>query len=332
MNRPSGRWALALPLLVLTVALAAAGLGCKKEVPPPPPPPPTPTPQPPAGNVVFIQGGHLLKIALKGMEIVPLTSGKSTEWFPAVSPLGDEVLYWSNAASGQEEEGVYNLWKIRIDGTGRTQLTSNETNAINHASQNLLMNNAPAWSSDAKKIVYSLDGDIWMMGPDGFNPETVLLGYGAFCPSFSPDGKTVLFVSRKGDPVFNLWTVNLNDRTVKKLTNYTDWNVGSPSFSPNGQKILYNLYKESVTQVYVCSADGSSPLNLTSDNKSLMPRWAENGHKVVYCSAQGDGPGLSVFIMNENGTDPKPVTGSQATSPSWGPQYLTIPLPTPITK
>jgi len=325
------RCGIALPALLVLAVVAGLSTGCKKEVPPPPPPPPTPTPVPPAGNVVFVQGGHLMRIGLKGMEIVPLTGGSSTEWFPALSPLGDEVLYWSNSAE-KGEEPIYNLWKIRIDGTGRTQLTNNETNAINHASQNLLMNNSPAWSTDGKRIVYSLDGDIWTMSPDGFNPETVLLGYGAFCPFFSPDGKNVLFIARREDPVYNIWSINLQDHSVRKVTQYVDWNVGSPSFSPNGQKILYNLYKETITQVYVCNADGSSPINLTSDGKSLMPRWAEDGRKILYCAPKPDDQSLNVFMANPNGTDPKPVTNSQGTSPSWGPQFLVVPVPTPVTK
>ena len=317
-----------LPVLALAFLLAAGTTACKKEVPPPPPPPPTPTPVPPAGNVVFTQSGHLFRVNLKGMEVTPLTGGKSTEWFPALSPLGDEILYWSDAGEG----GVYNLWKIKIDGTGRTQLTFNDINAITDASQNLHINNAPSWSFDAKKIVYSLDGDIWMMEPDGFNPETVLLGYGAFCPHFSKDGLTVFFIARHGDPVYNLWSVSLLDRSVKKVTPYTEWNVGSPSLSPDGRRVLYCLYKENVSQVYVCNPDGTAPLNLTSDKRSLMPRWAENGNKVIYCTSSVEAPELNVFMMNSNGTDPKPITTSQGTSPTWGPQYLMVPLPTPVGK
>ena len=41
-----------------------------------------------------------------------------------------------------------------------------------------------------KAIVY------WRQGEQG--PETVLLEYGAFCPSFSPDGKSMLY-TRRGD-------------------------------------------------------------------------------------------------------------------------------------
>ncbi len=323
----SKRW---FPLFFLCVAFLTTGLsGCKQEPPPPPPPAPVPTPLPPAGNVVFIMGGHLFKIDLKiSKETTPLTSGTSTEWFPSISPLGDEVLYWSNSGPS----GIYNLWKIRIDGTGRTQLTFNEVNAITQSSQNLLINNAASWAFDAKRIVYSLDGDIWMMDPDGFNPETVLLGYGAFCPSFSPDGKTVIFIAKKDDPVYNIWAVTLQDRSVRKITSYTDWNVGSPSYAPNGAKILYNLYKESTSQVYVCQADGSTPFNITNDNKSLMPRWAENGRKIVYCSPKPGEIALNVVLMNDNGTDPKPITSNVGTSPSWGPQYLTVALPTPVGK
>jgi len=310
-------------ILALSLVLLLGTLGCKPKKVEAPPPPPTPTPVVPPGSVVYVQRGHLVRLDLDSSQTTPLTSGKSTEWFPACSPKGDQVAYWSNA-----EGGIYNLWKINLDGSNRVQLTFDEGNKAGSSDQNLLVNNSPAWSTDGKKIIYSLEGDIWTMDSDGFNPETLLSGHKALSPSYSPDGKLILFIAMGEDAVYNLWSMNLTDQTLKKLTNYTDWNVGSPSFSADGRKVLFNLYREDQTQLYTINADGTGPLNITSNNRSLCPRFAQNDRKILFCSyGTGEDVELNLNLANANGTDAKVLSSDNATSPSWAPARILSDIP-----
>ncbi len=327
------RFTAGLALLLLMGLVATTG--CKKRAEAPPPPPPTPTPVIPPGSLVFIQKGHLARLDMESNQITPLTSGKSTEWYPSCSPKGDQVIYWSNYAEGNSGQGSYNLWKMNLDGTNRIQLTFEETDAIQTNEQNLRLNDAASWSIDGKRIIYSIGGDIWTINSDGYNPETILLGHHALCPLLSPDGKTVLFISNEGDVVFNIWALNLEEKTVKKITEYTDWNVGSPSYSMDGKKILFNLYRSNVTQVYTANADGSDPLNITNNNRSLCPRYAVNDRKIVFSSfGTGEDAGLNLFIVNANGTETKTLTTEGGASPSWAPARVvtSTSLPTPVGK
>lgn len=312
--------------LLVTAFLGLVGSsGCKPKKQELPPPAPTPTPVPPSGNVVFIQRGHLVRFDLGSSQTTPLTSGKSTEWFPSCSPKGDQVAYWSNA-----EGGVYNLWKVNLDGSNRVQLTFDDTDAIGPNEQNLLMNDSPAWSADGKKIIYSLNGDIWAMDGDGFNPETLLVGHKALCPSYAPDGKSILYISMDNDTVYNLWSMNLSDRVPKKLTAYTDWNIGSPSYSADGKKIIYNLYLENQTQVYTAGPDGTNPLNLTNNNRSLCPRFIQDDRRILYCSSgTGEDVGLTLYLASANGTDSKALSPENVASPSWAPM-VAMPAPTAV--
>ena len=305
-----------------------ATTGCKRKEAPPPPPAPTPIPVIPPGSIVFIQRGHLARLDLESSQITPLTSGKSTEWFPSCSPAGDQVIYWSNA------EGGYNLWKINLDGSNRVQITFEQDNGLQTGDQNLLVNAAASWSADGKRIYYVIGGDLWVMDSDGFNPETVLLGHKALCPFVSADGKILYFISDIDDAVRNLWALTLSDKTAKKLTEYTDWNVGSPSMSSDGKKIIFNLYRANTSQVYTVSPDGSDALNLTTNNRSLCPRFAMKDRKIVYCAyGIGEDVALNMFIMNNNGTEIKPLTTEGGSSPSWAPaRILSIaPVSSPVT-
>jgi Tol biopolymer transport system component len=330
-------------LLALSSVFSTA---CKHKQVALPPPVPTPVPVIPNGSIVFVQRGHLVRLDLDASQTTPLTSGKSTEWYPSCSPKGDQVVYWSNAvdtaSDSKSETGVYNLWKINLDGSNRVQITFDETNSLKTSDQNLLVNDAPTWSFDGKKILYSIEGDIWMMDSDGFNPESVLLGHSALCPQFSPDGKSVMFITNADDTVYNIWTVTLPDKSLKKLTTYTDWNVGSPTFSMDGKKILFNLYRGDSTQVYtINSADGLNPLNLTNNGHSLCPKFAQNDRKILYSSyGTGDDVGLDIYMANSNGTESKSLTLDGGASPSWAPARIllapasvpTVALPTPIGK
>ena len=270
--------------------------------------------------MVFVERGHLVRLDLTTNQTVPLTSGQSTEWFPACSPDGSQVAYWSNAGTG-----VYNLWKRNLDGQNPVQLTFNETSSLGSSEQNLLVNDAPSWSTDGKKILYALGGDIWMIDSDGYSPNTLLTGHSALCPNLFPDGKSVLYLSDEGDSVYNLWTEDLLEKTVKKLTQYTDWNVGSPSLSPDGHKILLNLYRANTTQIYTLDADGTNSVNLTSSTHNLCPRFAMGDKKVVYCGwVTSVDEGLNLFIVNANGTDSKTISPDYGSSPSWAPARVVL--------
>ncbi len=318
-----------LILLVVVLVSLTSLTGCRAPKPQATPKP-VPTPVPVLGSVVFTQSGHLVKMNLKDSQITPLTSGKSTEWFPVSSPNGGQVLYWSNA-----ESGIYNLWKINMADSRRVQLTFNEESSLHSAEFNLLLNAGAAWTSDGKNIVYVQEGDIWEMDLDGYNSETLLSGHSALCasPSPDPDGKTVLYISNDQDVVYNLYVLNVSDKTVKKLTHYTDWNVGAPSFSPDGKKILFNLYRGDTTQIYTMNSDGSEPINLTSNAHSLCPRYGQGSAKIFYCSyGADDNTTLNVFTMNSNGTEVKQLTTEGGASPSWAPEQAAPVNPIPAAK
>lgn len=321
-------------ILLISLGLGLPMAGCKSKKVEALPPVPTPTPVIPPGSLVFVQGGHLVRMDLEGSQFTPLTSGKSIEWFPACSPKGDQVVYWSNA---ENPDGNYNLWKIDLDGSNRTQLTFEGSNLLPVQYQNLLINDSASWSADGKRVVYPLNGDVWSMDPDGFDPETLLVGHQAICPFLAPDGKTLYFLSNQDDVAFNLWSYSLTEKSVHRITNYTDWNVGSPSLSLDGKRILFNLYRSNTTQVYSINTDGGDPLNLTNNDRSLCPRFAQNDRKIVFATyGTGEDVSTNIFISNVNGTEAKALTTQSGASPTWAAARILgaadVPTPTVSTK
>ena len=64
---------------------------------------------------------------------------------------------------------------------------------------------------------------------------------GAHSPSWSPDGKQILFTNRADDGSMHVFVVNTDGQGLQKITDETGWNVW-PTWSPDGRYIAYANY------------------------------------------------------------------------------------------
>ena len=74
----------------------------------------------------------------------------------------------------------------------------------------------------------------------------------------------------------NLYSMNIDETNIQKLTNYTDQNARHPDFSPNEQKVVFMLFDNSYTSMglYVMNPDGSNIQPLLVDGyKNAQPCW-----------------------------------------------------------
>ena len=89
-------------------------------------------------------------------------------------------------------------------------------------------------------------------------------------PSWSPDGKQIAFMSDRDGHFMNGWStseiyvMDADGGNPQNLTNnrHADW---SPSWSPNGKRIIFCSDRDGNAEIYVMDADGRNPQNLTNN-------------------------------------------------------------------
>ncbi|MBV9442926.1 MAG: serine/threonine-protein kinase [Acidobacteriaceae bacterium] len=179
------------------------------------------------GKKLYVIGqklrGEVIRYDAKLGQWVSFLSGVSAE-FTAFSRDGQWVAY-SSFPDGT-------LWRSRIDGTDRLQLTSAPLQAL-----------MPSWSPDAKRVTFQAmrpgqPWNIYVVSADGGAPEPVWTEpRNQTRPTWSADGTSVAFSYFPGPETANgIQVVNLATHKRIKLPG-SEWLL-IPIWSPDGRYII----------------------------------------------------------------------------------------------
>jgi TolB protein len=152
-------------------------------------------------------------------------------------------------------DGDLDLYKMRLDGSGLTRLTSTpgyDGGAFFSADGKRIVwrasRPAPGQELDeyrallARKLVRPSRLEIWVMNADGTDPRQVTtLGAASFAPFFHPDGRRIVFATNVKDPRgpnFDLYLVNDDGTGLEQVTAYEGFD-GFPMFSPDGRSLVF---------------------------------------------------------------------------------------------
>ena len=152
----------------------------------------------------------------------------------------------------------------------------------------LMLIGTPHGPPDAKRIAFTSGREwnrqIYVMDADGGNQRNLSNNdFDESSPSWSPDGKRILFVS-----TVDIYVMDADGGNPKNLTHGRRLNESSPSWSPDGKRIVFVGSGADVgSDIYVMDADGANPRNLTNNpDADKDPSWSPNGKRIAFSSTR----------------------------------------------
>ena len=180
----------------------------------------------------------------------------------------------------------------------------------------------PAWSPDATKIAFDTDvsGDVrlWVMDANGSHPHQLTgdrPGYNDFVPTYTPDGRRVIFTRCRPDPPGGcaIYSVRTDGTHRRALTPFhSDISDFDPSVSPDGTRIAFERFGAGgiISQNDEMGADGSGAHALTPPAlEGFRPDWSPDAKHIPFSSACCRLNSL-IYTMNAEGTGIRRLTAT----------------------
>jgi TolB protein len=161
---------------------------------------------------------------------------------------------------------------------------------------------------------------VFLADMDGNSAFQVTKGGGLnLLPSFSPDGRSLLFTSYRMDNP-DLFEVTIGDSNLKRVSARPGLNTGG-RISPDGSKIALTLSLDGNSEVYVLDRAGNLIKRLTSSwGIDTSPSWSPDGKQIAFVSSRAGNPQL--YVMSADGGEPSRITfqGNYNQTPAWSPR------------
>lgn len=210
-------------------------------------------------------------------DIIPIT-----EFTYDLAPSGTqgEFTFTFSRGMGQGSE----LWLAKRDGGVVEQLYADQYNYISFA----------RWSPDESQIAFIkipdsqipfTVGELWVMDADGSNARKLAdadAGHG-YAANWSPDGTKIAFVKRENPEderadqssdalISNINMVEVESGELTQVTHLTEGHVETPSWSPNGNTLAFNMVINGRMDVRIADITTGEIRSLTTES-TCCPAW-----------------------------------------------------------
>lgn len=151
------------------------------------------------------------------------------------------------------------------------------------------------------------------------------VGFGNFYPSFSPDGKKILYISNKSADYFGLSAIYEYDLETKEDKNLIPSVRSTYDWIPDQNKIVYskltedNNYSYNVHDIYIYDISKDEDKRLTFNLRANQPSVSNNGKSIVFLY-QKDGT-TNIGLIDIDGKNFKALTSYKNGEQVYNPKF-----------
>jgi Tol biopolymer transport system component len=229
----------------------------------------------------------------------------------ATAPARNGRIVFTSHSSGNSE-----LYAMDVDGRRLANLATNTGNEF------LAM-----WSPDGTKIAFSSTREpcgTYVMNADGSDTHLVIAGWEP--DGWSPDGLRVVvsnfwICSANATDAPDAFAVNVDGTGLTPLLAGPSWQVW-PSWSPDGQRLIYKQGHTDADGIYIAAANGAAPRLLVADTSQFWfdkPSFSPDGQTIVFFGNNRTTNDMEVFAVAIDGTGLRQLTSTPGRS-AW-PRY-----------
>jgi Tol biopolymer transport system component len=295
------------------------------------------------GRILYVDrvAGGIWSMEPDGSDRQQLTT-EADDNSPSWSPDGAKIVFargFDVVAFGVEGVvGLPEVWTMNPDGSEEQYVTDG---------------GAPTWNHDGTRILYSFEGDIYEIDPDGSDNQLIIGDplFTEWLPVYRPGGAEIAYIEIEdtggGEGIgVGHWEVVVRQPGGLKtqVTDTNNFREGAPDWSPDGSLLTFAGEGD---DLYVWSFGSLDPPDAVYPGGSNVPRspsFSPDGTKIVFSEGVPDviGPlgtaGIPIdteklYIMNPDGTGAEEIPGSAADAmeqqPDWQPLTIETPTPSP---
>jgi Tol biopolymer transport system component len=262
----------------------------------------------------------------------PSPSASATQASPSASPStrsteGDWIVFQTDVGAGNV------IWIMRPDGSDAHAIAGSVPGDQTH----------PDWSPDGKRIVFSANNDLWIIGVDGTGAKKIQ-ACGGMCDysAWSPDGSSIAFSRYVAGPnAPSASTIEVLDLDTGKTRVVTSAKrpelVDVPRWSADGKRLVIGVdqfddagNETGSTIAVVDAAKGTRHDLLPFDSFAYYPDWNRRTNEVVYSietrgyvadPAKAEPQAWDLFGIQPDGTGRRSITSVDGDMKLWQPSW-----------